>query len=270
MTARSLLAALAAALSVTAAAQSDTIASRKVVTRVTAVAIGHTDILDTYLSPERYRGTDVRFISHVTREPDGRHWSCQLVHQGNVAFADNRAGEGGEIAGAYLFSYGWHRRWDFLSGRLRLKAGATADALLGFVYNTRNGNNPAQARASLSVCPSAIADYRFCVSRLPLTARYEVSAPLAGLMFSPNYGQSYYEIFSRGNYDHNVVPTTFVSTPSLRQSLTVDVPLLGVTWRVGYLGEIQQARVNGLRQHFYTHALMVGVVKRFKTLKIRP
>jgi hypothetical protein len=89
-------------------------------------------------------------------------------------------------------------------------------------------------------------------------------------MFSPNYGQSYYEIFSLGNYDHNVVPTTVASTPSMRHALTADVPLWGLTWRVGYMGDYRQTRANGLKYHSYSHLLMVGVVRKFKITNIRP
>lgn len=263
---------LLALLSGGASAQSDTIPSGKVVTNARMIGVGATDILDTYLSQEKFRGTELRYISHTMREPEGRHWGRLIVHQGNLAFADNRSGDGGEIAGAYYFSYGVRRRFAFPVGNatLTVRAGAQADVTAGFIYNTRGSNNPAQARLALSVSPSVSATYSTRIKRLPTAVCYEASLPLAGLMFSPNYGQSYYEIFTRGNYDHNIVPTTFVSTPSLRQMLTIDFTFRHATVRIGYLGDIQQAKVNGLKQHIYTHALVVGFVKRFKTTTIRP
>jgi len=267
---KTLFAALLATTTATAAAQQDGDTTDKVITNVKMLGVGATELLDTYLSPEKYKGTELRYISHTTRERQGRNWSRQIVHQGHVAFADNRAGEGGEIAGMYNLRYGWHRNWLLLDGKLSLKAGGEIDANIGFIYNTRNSNNPAQAKAYVNLAPSGAATYRFRLKDRPFALRYEVQAPLCGLMFSPNYGQSYYEIFTQGNYDHNLVPTTFVCSPSLRQMLSLDFNIARTTLRIGYLGDIQQSRVNNLKSHTYTHAFVIGVVKRFKTIKLHP
>ena len=237
------------------------------------LGIGYTDILDTYLSPEKYRGTDLRFLSHTRREKDSTSLVHQLLHEGCIATADNRSGNGGEIGGGYTFAYSLLRKWQMPVGscHLRLLAGGTAELSVGFLYNTRGSNNPAQARLALQLKPTVAADFDFRLFRRqqrPFTLHYEASAPLCGLMFSPNYGQSYYEIFSRGNYDHNCVPTTIASTPSLRQMLTLDFRALHTTWRIGYLGDWRQASVNNLKQHTYTHALVFGIVRRFRIEKL--
>ena len=237
------------------------------------LGIGYTDILDTYLSPEKYRGTDLRFLSHTRREKDSTCLVHQLLHEGCIATADNRSGNGGEIGGGYTFAYSLLRKWQMPVGscHLRLLAGGTAELSVGFLYNTRGSNNPAQARLALQLKPTVAADFDFRLFRRqqrPFTLHYEASAPLCGMMFSPNYGQSYYEIFSRGNYDHNCVPTTIASTPSLRQMLTLDFRALHTTWRIGYLGDWRQASVNNLKQHTYTHALVFGIVRRFRIEKL--
>lgn len=239
----------------------------KVVTRSTMVGIGTTRVLDTYLSAEHFSGTGLSVLATVERERPDRHWSTLMEHEGNLSATKDRAGSQQELEGAYNFYWGRLRGWHLMDDRLTLRAGAMVNASLGFLYNTSNSNNPAQARAHLNVMPTGVASYRFTLWKRQMTARYELSVPLCGITFSPNYGQAYYEIFSLGNYDHNVVPTTFVAAPEWRHMLTLDAQLSRtLTLRLGYLGNMQQQKVNSLRQHVYTHRVLVGVTKRFSII----
>lgn len=242
--------------------------SLTLITSSRMVGIGPTSVLDTYLTQEHFHGTGVSFLATVERQKPQSRWTTLLEHEANLATVRDRNHQERELEGVYNFYFGRYYCWHLLDRRLRLQAGALAHASLGFLYNTSNSNNPAQARAHLLLMPSAIASYGFHIGRLPVKARYELALPLIGVMFSPNYGQSYYEIFNRGNYDHNIVPTTFVSAPEWRQLLTLDVSLShSTTLHLGYLGNMQQAKVNGLRQHVYTHRLLIGFTKQFSIVK---
>ena len=234
--------------------------------RSNMLAVGAANVLDTYLSAEKYNGTDVRYISTLTKPTRWSNIHQTFLNEGLFVVANNRADNNDELGGMYRFQYRLHRNWQVASG-LELEAGAAAGIQVGFLYNTRNSNNPAQAYASLQLMPSAAATQQVTLLRRKAYVSYEISVPLVGLMFSPNYGQSYYEIFSRGNYDHNVVPTTIASTPSLRHMLTLDFPLSRrkphSMLRIGYLGDYQQASINNLKQHHYSHLLVLGWTRRF-------
>lgn len=252
------------------AAQTDATPLDKTTTNVKMIGWGYVDMLDTYLSPERYKGWQVNYLSHTTHEREDHRISTLSVHQGSFAHADNRAGNANEMQAMYHFAYAWHYNWHFMNRHLNVKAGGMLNTHLGMLYNTRNSNNPIQAKVGLNVAPSVMASYRFSIKNKPLTVRYEADAPLLGMMFSPNYGQSYYEIFSEGNYDHNVVVTHPINALSLRQMLTLDFSLYKTTFRIGYLGDYQQAHVNQLKYHNYSHVLVLGLVKKFALNHLRP
>ena len=267
-TKKGLLAALlllaTACLAPSRAAAQDSLGTTKEVINAQMISLGSANLLDTYLSPEKYNGIDLRYISHTLRFTPGRRWAHRITHYGVIASGDDRNEKGNLMQGLYTLDVAFIRQYDLLGGRLHLLAGGMTDINLGAVYNSRNQNNPAQIRMSMQIGPTASARYDFDLFRRPFSIGYELSVPILGLMFSPNYGQSYYELFSRGNYEHNAVVTTPFNAPSLRQMLTLDFRLLGARLRIGYLGDIQQAKANHLKQHAYTHALIIGYVKNLR------
>lgn len=229
--------------------------------RASLFSIGYTDLLDTYLSAEKATGVELRYTWEKTNRKC-LHWSSYISHQGFFSFADTRGNSNSYIGALYNLRFGWHYNFDLAvaseSPDLNIRLGGLADLTLGGLYNTRNGNNPAQARASLSVDPSVMAVWHFRVKGHPFALRYQASMPLLGIAFSPNYGQSYYEIFTRGNYDHNVVFVSPFSGVELYQRLGLDFRLWRTTFSIGYLGDIRQLDANGLKYHQYTHALFIG------------
>lgn len=229
--------------------------------------VGPSNLLDTYLSQETFRGTGFTYLN--IREPqikEGKHWHNIIQHEIDLSKANDRSHSISMLEGDYNLYWGRYRRFTLLGNestdlRLHLDAGGLVNANLGFIYAMLNTNNPAQMRLGMNLMPSAIATFGFPLFRQRFSLRYEVEAQLLGLVFSPNYGQSYYEIFSRGNYDHNIVPTTPLSAPTLRHSFTADIPFRRASLRIGYLGDCQQAKVNDLKYHTYSHLFIIGYVK---------
>ncbi len=225
----------------------------------TQLSIGHLNQLDTYLSQEKYRGPEWRFISDVVRDSKKHPLTYMLSHEGAFANTHNRADNANCLSGHYDFAYTAMYRWT-INDKVKMYAGLFGNIDLGFAYNTRNSaNNPAQGYASANIGPQVMARYTFRLWNKNMRLTYQARVPLVGLMFSPNYGQSYYEIFNEGNYDHNVVFTS-IATFQLRHQLSLDIPVAERTaLRIGYLGDIRQATPNNLKQHQWSNHVVLGV-----------
>lgn len=226
--------------------------------RLNAFAVAHTDILDTYLSQERFTGTEVSYLNQRIHTRDSSRVSTEMTHHASFALAGTRSHSQTLLSALYNLRFGWHYNWAFPAQHLHLRLGGAGDFTIGGAYDTRNSNNPAQARLSFSIDPAASLSWQFRLGRHPLTLTYSAAMPLAGLAFSPNYGQSYYEIFSRGNYDHNVVFISPFSGPQLHQMLTLDFRVRRTTLTVGYLCDLLQMSANNLKFHQYSHGIMIG------------
>lgn len=226
--------------------------------RTYLLGIGNTSLLDTYLSPEHYSGTEIRLLQ-LKEKPLKKDplWLRTTMSQEYLSVTNPRSDNANELAGMFEFSYGMCRRFD-IAPNFSVAAGGQADVFIGGVYNTRNGNNPAQLKLGFDIAPAFKATYRFNVKRKDMRLEYRGRLPIAGLQFSPAYGQSYYEIFSQGDYDHNVCFASPFNALSYSNMLTLGMRVKKAFITVGYLGDWRQAKFNGLKYHSFTHSFVIG------------
>lgn len=222
------------------------------------IAVNHADMLDTYLSQEGFTGTELRYINQTLKSKGRHRTSTEVTHQTLISATGTRGSKRSMLTAVYHFDAGLFRNFYFPRQRICLQAGGLVNGVLGGSYNTRNMNNIAQARVSLAIDPAAKASWGFRIGKLPCALRYELSTPLIGLAFSPAYGQSYYEIFSQGNYDHNIVLTSPFNAFQLHQRLTFQFRVWRATLCLGMISDIRQLKANHLKYHSYSHGLSLG------------
>jgi len=254
--------ALCAALSALAAPPD----SLRTTLRTQLFGAGRANVLDTYLSPYEYAGPSVQFLhlSERLAHWGGGHVTVEGIFQADAAYMHRAAGGGHDTwHGTLGAAVGWHYNWR-PAPSWRLAVGGLAELSAGFTYITRGGNNPAQGRAVFDCALSAVAARDFRLWGRTLTARAQLDLPLAGAMFSPDYGQSYYEIFSLGHYSRNVRFVYPGNAPSARLMATLHVPLGRSVVALGYVGDVRQSHVNHLKYHAWSHRFMVGYVRRIR------
>jgi hypothetical protein len=246
-----------------ASAQSEEKENHRFVTRTIMYGIGSANVFDTYLSPQEYKGTDFRLSRETMRL--SKHFndnvSIQSFIQANIAYTHNQVNNNNTFSGLINWNHGMHYQFR-LTKNFKLLAGGVGDFNGGFVYNLRNGNNPASARAYINLDASGMAIWHLKIMRRPITLRYQLNVPVVGVMFSPHYEQSYYEIFTVGNAHGVIQLASLHKQPSLRQMLSVDIPIGNCKVRLSYLSDLQQSRLNSIDTHTYGHAFMVGFVKK--------
>ena len=230
--------------------------------------IGYNQVLDTYLSPLNYCGPS---LSVWHRSERLARWGRDRVtvqgrFGGQISNLEAEADANKAWDGHFTAGVAWLYNWQ-PAPRTRLAAGASADLTAGFTYLLKGGNNPGQGRLHTDFGLTALAQQDFRLRRRNCAVRAQLDLPLMGAMFSPEYGQSYYEIFSLGHYSHNVRFTHPFNAPSVHWELTVRVPLAGATLTAGYLGDIRQSHVNGLKHHAWNHQFVIGYVRRLQLLR---
>ena len=248
-------------------AQSDEEEVPRSINESTMVGIGGYNLRDTYLSPStdiNYTGWVARILNErmkVVRLADYKISRQQLI---NVEFGSTRNGAetANEYAGFVDYSLGYHYRFTNLLPGLKVLTGASARLSGGFIYNTRNSNNPVSGKGDFDLNLSAMAIYNFKIKEFPLTFRYQAEIPFAGVLFSVHKGEPYY-FMTQGGSDGIVRFSSFHNKFAMKNYFTLDIPVSNFTLRIGYLNSMYRTDVNSIKTHVLSNSFMIGFVKEF-------
>lgn len=230
------------------------------------IEAGSAHVCDTYLTPLHYSGwnTSLSYERMQAMKFDPERWVMRLDGRLSLGSTENPAGTA--TIWQLDFRPSWSMMWrTSLPGGFTLAAGGNIGADIGVLYLSRNGNNPASVRASLTVGATGMAVWNGRIGRLPLTLRYQPVLPLAGAFFSPDYDELYYEIYL-GNHKglaHAAWPGNFFRLDNL---LTADLHFGATTLRLGYRCEVFSSKASGIVARNVTHAFVLGVTTEWLSL----
>ncbi|MDR1645678.1 MAG: DUF3316 domain-containing protein [Tannerellaceae bacterium] len=228
----------------------------------TLAGFGTSIVKDTYLSPFTYTGWGARIFNERMTLLRNPLFSRQQIISVDISSTRNPAENVSDFGAFVDYTFAYHRRIP-AGTNLRLMPGAFAHLMGGFIYNTRNGNNPLSAKADIDLGLSAIALYTFNIRTSSIILRYQVEFPLGGIFFSPPYKSSYYEIFNEGNTSNIIALNSFHNKAALRNYLTIDIPVHRSTLRLGYLNCLYYSNTNYLETRILSNTFMLGWVKQF-------
>lgn len=227
---------------------------------VYAIEWGSASIVDTYLSPLRYSGSRIALSGfwekNLSRRPD--RWSMAF----DASIAGDRtlnpAGNTRMFAADARFDWGMSLRHSFPC-RLTLAAGTSAGINAGIVYLPRNGNNPASVKADMRISLTASASWRCRLGKLPVVVRDAVRLPSLSVFFSPQFGETYYEIYL-GNRHGLAHCGWWGNHFDIDNLLSADLGLGRTALRLGYRFEARTSMVCHINTRIFSHSLVIGVI----------
>ena len=224
--------------------------------------------LDTYLSPNRYVGllADIGLEQwKCSRWGDGRLYAQWFSH--TTLGITSGSGSSSEMLAMEDLSYAMP--WQCVDTKhFRLYAGGEFQARLGGVWNPRNSNNPANAKAGTHLGGMAMAEFRYHLGKRPVRSSVTFDMPLVGAFFSPEYTESYYELFYVGGTSPCIHLATPANCLSGRGRVQTDITLRGSILRLSLIEDNYRWQTATNRYALHSYSLGVGFV--FNSYRIRP
>ena len=220
---------------------------------------GGSRINDTYLTPLKYTGwmAGFKYERMQAMKFNPEKWVMRLSAGVEIDRTQNPAKNADMWYLGLDASWGMMHRWK-LPHEITIGAGGSTSLDIGCLYSTRNGNNPASAKAAWTINAIGYVAWNFNVGRLPITVKYQTTLPITGVFFSPDYGELYYEIYL-GNDDGLAHVAWWGNYFAMENLLTADLHLSNTCLRIGYRNQILSTKVNDITTRMTTHSVVLGV-----------
>lgn len=247
-------------ISISSYAQEATSSYPRPVTGFYQLEIGSTTVQATYLSPLKYRGTQVAIAGIWSKAMPFSPEKAVMEFDLNASFCNllNPAKTARMVGlnGDFSWTMSWRKRfpYDFqltLGGGVRVAGGA--------YYLLRNSNNPVQAMANASLVISASASRHFRIGRLPVLVTESLKLPSLGVFFCPGYGETYYEIYL-GNHKGLAHAGWWGNNFCIDNLLSVTLDFGKTAMTLGYRLDVCNQWANNLNTKIISNYFVIGVI----------
>jgi hypothetical protein len=236
--------------------------------RDTRWGIGVAEIHDSYLSGLNYTGLNLQYNSEVAAFLSKERTDLVYWYRSNARFGllFNPAGTSMMQSYRYEEALGLNYRGGFLENT-GIQAGLFADAGIGAKYIARNVNNPFNLDAYTNLNISAGGSVPYDLFGKLVYLDWKLQMPLAGLMFVPENGASYYEMFSFENQQHMIHFASLHNQIGLKADLSARFTFLKHDMTLGYRSETLRYSANQL--NFYDKSYQIYFGLNLEELRIK-
>lgn len=243
---------------VTAAAEETDSPERPVISRY-AVEAGAATLADTYLTPLRYHGARLALSGEWKKRLPANPQRLSMTFDADIEGALTTNPVGNARMYALTADFDWGILYHFSPAPAwTIAAGGSVGFDAGVMYLPRNGNNPAAAIADIHLSLNARAAWQTRIRRTPVVVADAVALPSLSAFFTPEYGESYYEIYL-GNRHGLAHCGWWGNRFGIDNLLSADFIFGRRALTVGYRYRIDTSWANSLSARRESHSIVIGV-----------
>ncbi|MCH5226529.1 MAG: DUF3316 domain-containing protein [Muribaculaceae bacterium] len=222
--------------------------------------IGGKRVQATYLTPLTYKGTSYAVSGSWSKAMPFSPESAVMQFDASVEYSNllnpARTARMLGLMADFSWDLSWRKR---LPMDFQVTAGGGVEISGGAYYLLRNGNNPVQAIANISLMLSASASKHFKIGRLPILVTDRVKLPSLGIFFNPEYGETYYEIYL-GNHKGLAHAGWWGNNFRIDNLLSVTLDFGRTAMMLGYRLNVYNQWANNLNTKIITNSFVIGII----------